>query len=749
MATAITYNELQALYLGLLDRPADASGEAFWYGTGTASSSSVAQSIGSFAQYYSNDNAGLKGTVGASITSSNINGEITNLYTNMLGFTPSSSNAGVLFWASVFNADVTQGMTAGAAIGSIADQIFNIVEGYSSGSPYINQKTYMNHAIATASSFTQVNSSLAYNSSSALTYYTEKQAIITTPITTFFYLDKGTIDNIAPVGNSVISGALTFVNSTSTVFPFDTIKATGSNNTFNVVQSTSSHVNAAATFPTITVSGVQTANIDSLTGVGGTLTTPLNTSSWTGLTTLNVISDGNDYITVAGTTAVKVTDIGPNTITITGGSTITVNETTSAVPPVYGGVTITDPNHATPTTASNTITTVSLDNYGASTFAGNALSNLTLGGTGGGLTIMNIAGSPHLTNTTLNLTLNALTDTTGITDTNHEIKTLNVTTGAGNSTLGALIDSGLTTFTLNNTSAGAVTVGTWNDATGTSLTIANSSLSAVTVSVGSAGPGAFADAKMTSLTLTGNVALGPASFGVVASATGAIKGVTVSAGTDNAHINLNLTGASSAATDSITVGNGSDYIIDGSTAGTVNVTVGTGSNLIDLHTGGTVATSAAKYSATVTIGTQTIGSDHIDVGTTAAAATVNGVADTPNTVITGAVAGDQIGIADGTAFTALAALEQTAITGEPAGNLNLVVQYVDGGAAVNGGPAATVLAPHAATDFTYQGNTYVLETLAGTAADAGGMPAGNTFIELVGVHSITAQPVHGVYTLAS
>ena len=31
MATAISYNEIQALYLGLLDRPADAKGENWWY----------------------------------------------------------------------------------------------------------------------------------------------------------------------------------------------------------------------------------------------------------------------------------------------------------------------------------------------------------------------------------------------------------------------------------------------------------------------------------------------------------------------------------------------------------------------------------------------------------------------------------------------------------------------------------------------------------------------------------------------
>ena len=175
MATAISYNEIQALYLGLLDRPADAKGEAYWYGNGTASSSSVAQNIGSFAQYYSADN----GLNGVAISSSNITGEITNIYTNMLGYTPSSSNTGVAYWAGVFNTDVTQGMTAGAAIGSIADQIYNIVENLQSTSPYINEKTTMNDKISAATTYTTTEASVPYSSAA----YAKEGTYINTNIT--------------------------------------------------------------------------------------------------------------------------------------------------------------------------------------------------------------------------------------------------------------------------------------------------------------------------------------------------------------------------------------------------------------------------------------------------------------------------------------------------------------------------------------------------------------------------------------
>ena len=714
MATAITYNEIQALYLGLLDRPADAPGEAFWYDSGTASSSSVAQGIGNFANYYPSDN----GLSGVAISSSNINGEITNLYTNMLGVTPSSS--GLAYWAGAFNTDVTQGMTAGAAIGSIADQIFNIVENLPAGSPYINDKTTMDDRIATAAAYTQANANVPYSSSA---YLAEGHTIITTPLLTTFTLTTGAIDSIAPVGNSVINGALTSNLSTSSVYPFDTINATGSNNTFDVVVQ-GSYVppsSAAGTFPALTISGVQTTNIESMVGVA------VGTSSWTGLTALNLTaSDGTDNITAAGTTAVAVTDTltsgnstSADTITINGGSTVTLNTTDSSswnrallgnitigsssaptgavtvnatdtitgwsshasnisigssslattgavtvnatdtitnssasatnitvysggavtidstvntnqyfstgyiwVAAAVGNVTINDATNntstsfsgniwadqvyvssgatvtvnetvstppaatrvatihegtvyvsskattsvtvnqapaatghsskaavaavtgvsfvqgetaqpgitavtgvtavtakpaaaavtATPTvvdadvyiwdenygvgksTSSNTITTVSLDNYGYSYFTGNALTKLTLGGTGGGLDITNGATGTGLTNTTLNLTLNTLTDNTGITDRNNEIKTLNVTTEGGNSTLNSFIDTGLTT--LNVSGSDVLT-----------LTTVPSSITALTVT---GGAGFNGDIHLTHVT-----AFDPTSTGVI------------------------------------------------------------------------------------------------------------------------------------------------------------------------------------------------------------------------------------------
>ena len=146
MATAITYNELQALYLGLLDRPANATGETYWYDQ-SQSGVNVLNAISPYAQYYSGDN----GQNGVAITSSNINSEIQNIYTNLLGYTPTASSTGVAYWAGVYN--------AGNSIGSIVDSIYNIVENLPSNSPSGNVRGIVSASNSLSSQSEQLNSS--------------------------------------------------------------------------------------------------------------------------------------------------------------------------------------------------------------------------------------------------------------------------------------------------------------------------------------------------------------------------------------------------------------------------------------------------------------------------------------------------------------------------------------------------------------------------------------------------------------
>ena len=204
---------------------------------------------------------------------------------------------------------------------------------------------------------------------------------------------------------------------------------------------------------------------------------------------------------------------------------------------------------------------------------------------------------------------------------------------------------------------------------------------------------------------------------------------TVTDGNGNDTITLNDTHAS---TDSITVGNGYNSITD-SSIGTVTVSVGTGSNTINV---------ASATSATVTLGAHTAaaGGDIILTGVVAAAATAADV------VIKGApTAGDILTLADASAasYTALATGVQTAITtlGTSAGTF--ATALVD---AIQGGVAA-----HGATSFVYGGNTFIIEnsTAAAYTGATTGLSAGDSLIEVMGVHTISTTVTGHSLTLTT
>ena len=488
MSTAITYDEIQALYLGLLDRPANASGGTFWYGNGTASSTSVANGIGGYAKYYSNNNP-LTGTA-ATISSTNITGEIQNIYTNLLGFTPAATNSGVAYWSGLFdNGTLT--------IGGIVDSIYNIVQNLSATSPYINEKTTMDNRIATATSYTQANANVAYSSSA---YLTEGQTIITAAATpTVFNLTTG-IDNITPVGNSVINGVIGTGGqpaSSTTFNTLDSIQATGSNNTLDIKDQ---YTGNGANLPTtVTVTGVQTANI---TAVGGVFTTNnaalLNTTGWTGLTALNITaSTGTDLIQAAGTTAVSATDSLGN-IEVLGGSSVTVIDTTgtiaigssSALP--TGAINVTDS-----AIGANTITILG---------GTNVLATET-GATGGVIQIGSSSAAPTGT------------------------VTLNATTGSANgNAIGSTTITGGTIVTVNEYAGDKAVTGT-NVAMGNVAVTGTTATTTVEVNQAAVATGATAVAQTNGVVGVSAVAAAPGTNGVTAvTAVTAVNAVSATVG---------------------------------------------------------------------------------------------------------------------------------------------------------------------------------------------------------------------------
>lgn len=318
MATTNYYNQIQAVYMGLADRPAAASGASYWNTVASSSGAAYAtQQIG-------------QGLIGSTtITSAQLTTDITNIFHNLLNWTVQSG--GLTFWTDYYNSQMsTFGLNSGQALGKMVTAIYNGVESYTSNSPYINQKTYLNNVVQNAQTWTQNNPALAYSSSTAATFSAAGTAIETQSIPSqTFNLTTG-LDNIAPLGNSVINGLIATATKKSTTFQsFDKIAATGTNNLLSLTVTGAATHNLSAG---VTISGVQTADIVNSAdlGAGTTANTAFDTSGWTGLTTLKVTSTASDNIQAAATTNVNVVEKGTNAKAyVFGGDTVTVNTSSS------------------------------------------------------------------------------------------------------------------------------------------------------------------------------------------------------------------------------------------------------------------------------------------------------------------------------------------------------------------------------------------------------------------------------------
>ncbi|MHB8232987.1 MAG: beta strand repeat-containing protein [bacterium] len=135
------YNEAQALYLGLFDSVANSSGQAYWEGEMQNNLNGALASLSTYAPITATNTATQ---------------EVTNIYENLLGYTPAnigSQSNGVAYWANLA-AENAINPNNGMNIAQVVNSIYNIVENISSSSPlYINTET-MNARIYAANSFT-------------------------------------------------------------------------------------------------------------------------------------------------------------------------------------------------------------------------------------------------------------------------------------------------------------------------------------------------------------------------------------------------------------------------------------------------------------------------------------------------------------------------------------------------------------------------------------------------------------------
>ena len=370
-------------------------------------------------------------------------------------------------------------------------------------------------------------------------------------------------------------------------------------------------------------------------------------------------------------------------------NTVAALSLTDSVSVGIGNVTIVSNNNGF--NSSNVITALTDPN----------LSTLTVNGTGG----LTINGTLSTVATSLKVTNNE-TNAAGVTiATLSSSLTSLAAAGTGSTTISTLTDTA-GTMSISESGTGTLTVSTWTDASLVTLSMTGNT------NVTMAGN----QTALKTINLTGSATLSVPALNYTG-------GITVNGASDNASSSFITSsgayGAASGKTDTFILGNGNNDITDVSTAGTVNITVGTGSNLISV---GTAANTT--LSSTITLGnhSSSTGIDAITVGVGG-----TGYSIAANYVINGAVAGDTITFVN----DASSAITISKVTG--ATSVSSAITLVETSACTTA---------HAVSYIQYGGNTYVAESLSGSAG-----ATDTTIIELTGLHTFVATA--GLITLAS
>lgn len=189
-------------------------------------------------------------------------------------------------------------------------------------------------------------------------------------------------------------------------------------------------------------------------------------------------------------------------------------------------------------------------------------------------------------------------------------------------------------------------------------------------------------------------------------------GTAVTVATDTSHA---VSLSSSAAIYTVTVGDSTNSVTDLAAGASVYVTAGAGANTVMLGAGATGAITFAAHTAADTV---VLGPSE---GNAKACVYITGLNNSGADTIS--FSGDANTLAG---FAEVTAAAVTASGGDTA-SLAAWIRAADGaqGSGVNG-------AAHTVNWFVFQGNTYLLESVAGQSVDAGTMASGNTLVELSG-----------------
>jgi S-layer protein len=386
----------------------------------------------------------------------------------------------------------------------------------------------------------------------------------------------------------------------------DAIDGGAGNDVFNITQT------AAITAPTgATVKNVETANL-----VSGSTATTINTSSWTGLTTLNVTAPAAVTTTAAATTLVNITDSAQaaGAIAVNGGSnvTITASGVTSGTTTV-GGTTAAVGNVTITSAASTAGTTGAISVTGGkeisiTTSAGNAVNTTVVGGA------ITVTGDSNTTAVTVKQDNTATASGTVVGKTTAAVviadKNAASTTDAGTITTVTLKAFGTVDYNADADTADAGETSTINSGAlttlnlsgkGTALTVTNGSLTTPAVTTQAL--------NVTGLTTSGAITLDSdiTTLNVTSSTTASTINSLVANGATTLNVlgdaKLTLTGQTLGAVTAINVSNTAGASFGSALPTGTTFTGGTGADTITLSTGFTKAITLGDGDDTVTYAT--------------------------------------------------------------------------------------------------------------------------------------------------
>ena len=451
MAASTYFDQIQQLYIAYFGRPADPVGLAYWAANVDAANGSVAQVIAGFSA------STESGVLYAGATTAQ---KISSIYLALFNRTPEP--AGLAYWvAQIDSGTVSQAQAAyqiqtSAGPGDAAS-VANKLAAAKAFTAQIDTSAELAGYVGT----TAASSGRAFLNGVDATPASLAIATSTTTLATSVATATNTT-TIPPVTPVTPATGQTFTLTAGA----DNFTGTSFNDTFTSTIvggfGTGDVIDGGAGIDTLTVSGtsaissagLKVANVESasLTSSGSVA---LDTSSWTGLTSLTAQSSKSPMAILAGTgTAVTATALinGANTIVVNGGSTVSVTASGSTTGSITVGSTLAPTGTVTVSNSSSAATTMDAISVKGGTvvkvaqLTGNAVNTTT---TQGSVTVTGTAATTtvEITNTAL---ATASVGTAGVTTKEVTITDVNTGSTTLTGTISTVAVSNVTTTTINS-----------------------------------------------------------------------------------------------------------------------------------------------------------------------------------------------------------------------------------------------------------------------------------------------------------